>query len=182
MTSPSTATRRAQGRGGARRQYGPFETEVKIHMKSIKVLAPLSQAALLLEMRSRENYPGRAERRLSASRRASLCETMPGTSHRAPAPPPRLTAERWGAGGALIRSLGEQRCGGRARRPAARQCPNSPPVVALTQEGFLGEQGGPGRGVLETRRLRLSRGATRGSERRVPVCAHFLLKPENGDG
>lgn len=67
-------------------------------MKSIKVLAPLSQAALLLEMRSRENYPGRAERRLSARRRASLCETMPGTSHRAP-PTPRLTAERWGAGG-----------------------------------------------------------------------------------
>lgn len=181
MTSPSTATRRAQGRGGARRQYGPFETEVKIHMKSIKVLAPLSQAALLLEMRSRENYPGRAERRLSARRRASLCETMPGTSHRAP-PHPASHGRAVGGWGALIRSLGEQRCGGRARRPAARQCPNSPPVVALTQEGFLGEQGGPGRGVLETRRLRLSRGATRGSERRVPVCAHFLLKPENGDG
>lgn len=73
-------------------------------MKSIKVLAPLSQAALLLEMRSRENYPGRAERRLSARRRASLCETMPGTSHRGP-PHPASHGRAVGGwvGGALYR-------------------------------------------------------------------------------
>lgn len=109
-------------------------------MKSIKVLAPLSQAALLLEMRSRENYPGRAERRLSARRRASLCETMPGTSHRGP-PTPRLTAERWGAGwgGTVpIRSLGEQRCGGPC------QAPRSEAVPELAARGGSDAGGFPG--------------------------------------
>lgn len=36
-------------------------------MKSIKVLAPFSQAVLLLEMCSSENYPGKAERCLHAA-------------------------------------------------------------------------------------------------------------------
>lgn len=106
-------------------------------MKSIKVLAPLSQAALLLEMRSRENYPGRAERRLSARRRASLCETMPGTSHRAP-PHPASHGRAVGGWGALIRSLGEQRCGGPC------QAPRSEAVPELATRGGSDAGGFPG--------------------------------------
>lgn len=105
-------------------------------MKSIKVLAPLSQAALLLEMRSRENYPGRAERRLSARRRASLCETMPGTSH--PPPPARVSRQ---SGGGLGGTDKEPR-GAEVRGPC--QAPRSEAVPELAARGGSDAGGFPG--------------------------------------
>lgn len=96
-------------------------------MKSIKVLAPLSQAALLLEMRSRENYPGRAERRLSARRRASLCETC--REHRMGPPPPRVSRQ---SGGGLGGTDKEPR-GAEVRGPC--QAPRSEAVPELAARG-----------------------------------------------
>lgn len=105
-------------------------------MKSIKVLAPLSQAALLLEMRSRENYPGRAERRLSARRRASLCETC--REHRMGPPPPRVSRQ---SGGGLGGTDKEPR-GAEVRGPC--QAPRSEAVPELATRGGSDAGGFPG--------------------------------------
>lgn len=49
---------------------------MKIHMKSIKVLMPFSQAVLLLEMYSEENHPREAKRCLHADIRGHVTQML----------------------------------------------------------------------------------------------------------